>query len=104
MSISDAEANRQRQDAEIAEKHSKEAEARPDAVHRALHFLLTQTMQNNPDTTREAKFHMETLDRELSQESVDPETGEPKVSRRFASRVRTRTSSRSKKAAEPAAE
>lgn len=62
MSIKDAEL----QNAHIADRHRKEAQARPDAVHRALIFLLKETRQNNPDQAREIEHHINTLDAELA--------------------------------------
>lgn len=66
MSIRDAEAGRKRQQAERASRRSKEAEARPDAVHRALIFLLKETKQNNPDASEEANHFIQLLDAELA--------------------------------------
>jgi hypothetical protein len=65
MSIKNAD-DRERQERQIAGRRSKEAQARPDAVHRAVHFLLQQTALNNRDTTPEVNYHIETLDRELA--------------------------------------
>ncbi len=67
MSIRDAVTqNAELQQQRIDEKHSKEAEARPDPVHRAVHFLLQQIVLNNRDAKREADYHMRQLDEELA--------------------------------------
>lgn len=46
-------------------KRAREKKARPDAMHRAVRFLLEQAKMNNRDITLEADHHMETLDAEL---------------------------------------
>jgi hypothetical protein len=46
-------------------KRSKEAKARPDAMHRAVRFLLEQAVLNNRDIKLEAEHHQEILDAEL---------------------------------------
>jgi hypothetical protein len=60
-----AEEARQRQNQQIEARHSKEAEARPDAMHRAVVFCLRQIALNNRDASREVAHHIETLDKEL---------------------------------------
>lgn len=76
MSIKDDEAGRERQEAQAAERRRKEAEVRPDSLHRAVDFLLRQQALNNPDTVREARHHIETLDSELS-EGANPDSADP---------------------------
>lgn len=49
----------------LEDRRERERAARPDAIHRAIHFLMQQIVQNNRDATPEARHHMETLDREL---------------------------------------
>ena len=66
MSIRDAEQARQRQQTQREKKRSKEAEARPDALHRAVIFLLHAAKENNPDLADEAKHHISSLDSELA--------------------------------------
>ena len=67
MSIRDAVTkNAELQQQRIDEKHEKEIAARPDAMHRAVHFLLQQIVLNNRDAKREADFHMRQLDEELA--------------------------------------
>jgi hypothetical protein len=63
-------------DARIAQRRSKEAEARPDAMHRAVHFLLHQAMLNNNDIAPEARHHLATLDREMADSQKLVEIGE----------------------------
>ncbi len=55
-----------KQQAQRAEQRAKEAEIRPEALHRAIHFLLQQQMINMPDTTEDARYHMAVLDSQLS--------------------------------------
>lgn len=62
----DEAVNAERQQQQIDELHSKEAEARPDAVHRAVVFLLDQCKLNNRDASREANYHLRTLDEKLA--------------------------------------
>jgi hypothetical protein len=77
MSIRDAaETNREKQEARTAERHTKEADARPDAMHRAVHFLLIQAKANNRDCTREANHHIATLDAEYGEPQKLDEVGE----------------------------
>jgi hypothetical protein len=66
MSIKDAEEAKERQEQQRAERRGKEAQARPDPVHRAIVFLLRECMQNNPDAAVEAKHHLATLDKEFA--------------------------------------
>lgn len=66
MSIREAEIARNRQQKQRAERRGKEAEARPDAVHRAVVFLIKAAKENNPDLTEEANYHLATLDQELA--------------------------------------
>lgn len=69
MSIRNAkqsQLNAAKQQAAIDEQHAKEAHVRPDALHRAVVFLLKQAALNNPDFAKEATHHLETLDRKLS--------------------------------------
>lgn len=97
------EEGRDRQENERAARRRREADIRPDPVHRALLFLLKEVMQNNPDASVEAKYHLATLDEEFVDKAklteleedepakIDPGTGEPaanpthpiKQSRRF---------------------
>jgi hypothetical protein len=46
-------------------KKAKEEKARPDAMHRAVRFLLEQAKLNNRDITTEADLHMQILDDEF---------------------------------------
>lgn len=46
-------------------KRAKEKKARPDAMHRAVRFLLEQATMNNRDIKAEADYHLEVLDAEL---------------------------------------
>jgi len=62
-----AEINRAKQQARIDEKHQREAEARPEPMHRAVHFLLQQAIQHDRDCTKEAEFHLKTLDEAFGQ-------------------------------------
>src|SRR6266702_5927798 len=73
-----AEANRKKQHAQREERRTKEAQFRPDVLHRAVHFLLTQQAVNMPDTTEEAQHHMGALDAELAtrDEPADPGPGD----------------------------
>ena len=66
MTIQDeqAEIDRERQEEQIAEQHKIEEEARPNAQHRALVFLLKQAKMNNRDCRQEADYHIANLDRE----------------------------------------
>lgn len=48
-----------------ATKEAKGMKARPDAMHRAVIFLLDQAKMNNRDITVEANQHIDTLDEEL---------------------------------------
>lgn len=66
MSIRDESKARQRQQDQRAARRSKEAEARPDTLHRAVVFLLRAATENNPDITEEAKHHITSLDAELA--------------------------------------
>lgn len=66
MSIQDAEVNRQKQESKIAARRNREAEARPDAVHRALIFILKEVAQNNPDSKVEADFYVSELDQQMN--------------------------------------
>lgn len=50
----------------IEEQHQKEAAVRPDPVHRAVVFLLSQAALNNPDFAKEAKYHLDLLDEKFS--------------------------------------
>ena len=77
MSIRDVEKARQRQDNQRAARRSKEAEARPDALHRAVVFLLRAAKENNPDMTEEATHHIATLDAELANLDVVAEIEKP---------------------------
>ena len=43
-------------------RKEEEKKARPDAMHRAIRFLLEQAKMNNRDITTEADEHMQTLD------------------------------------------
>jgi hypothetical protein len=86
MSKADEELKaRQVADERTAHRHSLEAQARPDAMHRAVHFLLHQAIVNNNDIGPEARHHLATLDREMadSQKLVEigeePEKEQPKV-------------------------
>ena len=100
MSISDADVNRERQEKKIADRHEKEAATRPDAVHRALLFILKEIAQNNPDAKNEAEFFVSELDQQLADpdsidaaesesiETTSPATPDPAAptSRRFRRR------------------
>ncbi len=69
MSIRDEEAiekNREAQQQQRAARRSKEAEARPVAMHRAVLFLLRAAKENNPDLAEEANHYISTLDAELA--------------------------------------
>lgn len=77
MSIRNAEEGRQRQQDERAEKRRKEAEARPDAMHRAVRFLLNAAVENNPDIADEARHHLETLDTEMANPDKVAELDKP---------------------------
>lgn len=46
-------------------RRAREKKARPDAMHRAVRFLLEQATMNNRDIKPEADHHMEVLDAEL---------------------------------------
>jgi hypothetical protein len=48
-----------------SKKAQKEEKARPDAMHRAVRFLLEQAKMNNRDITIEADQHIQVLDDEL---------------------------------------
>lgn len=61
-----ATANAQRHQQAIDQQHEKEAEVRPDPIHRAVVFLLSQAALNNPDFAREAKYHLDLLDQKYS--------------------------------------
>ena len=67
---------RQAADERTAQRHSLEAQARPDAMHRAIHFLLHQAMINNQDIAPEARHHLATLDREMADNQKLIEIGE----------------------------
>lgn len=60
---------RAKQQEQIDERHSAEAEARPGIEHRALIFILRQVALNNRDAKREADFYIAELDKE----GADPE-------------------------------
>lgn len=66
MSIRNAEEGRAKQQRQRAAKRDKEAEARPDTLHRAVIFLLRAAKENNPDLTEEATHHIDSLDAELA--------------------------------------
>ena len=76
MSIQNAETAREKQEQRIAEKHTKEADARPDPMHRAVHFLLLQAKANNRDCAREANYHIQSLDETLGEPQKLEEVGE----------------------------
>lgn len=46
----------------VDKKRDQEKKARPDALHRAVIFLLEQAKMNNRDFGPEADHHMKTLD------------------------------------------
>lgn len=77
MSKADEELkNRQAMEERAARRHSLEAEARPDAMHRAVHFLLHQAIMNNNDIGPEARHHLATLDSEMANAQKLAEIGE----------------------------
>jgi hypothetical protein len=82
MSIKDkAEEARQNQQERIAERRSKEAQARPQTIHRAVVYLLRQMAINNRDTRQEANYLITALDNELAdaQKVAEIETPPPAV-------------------------
>jgi len=64
------EFDRQKQQAEIDARHEKEATVRPNSLHRVLIWLLKETAANNRDTTREANYYIDLLDRELADQNA----------------------------------
>jgi hypothetical protein len=66
MSIRSVDEGRKRQQSERTARRNREAEARPDSMHRAIVFLLRETMQNNPDCAEEARHYLAILDKELA--------------------------------------
>lgn len=67
MSIKNAAAEAaQRQQEQIDAQHQRERQARPNAMHRAVVFLLRQASLNNRDSKREADHHIATLDNAMA--------------------------------------
>lgn len=67
---------RQAADERTLQRHNLEAQARPDSMHRAIHFLLHQAIVNNNDVGPEARHHLATLDREMADAQKLVEIGE----------------------------
>lgn len=71
MSIrNDSEKNRKKLESQRDERRHKEAEARPESMHRAVHFILNQIIENNRDARPEAEYLMRTLDEEFGNPEV----------------------------------
>lgn len=77
MSIRDIEGGRRRQKKALDARQRKEAKARPDALHRAVIFLLREIKQNNRDTAPEVDHHIATLDKELGEPELIAELEAP---------------------------
>lgn len=77
MSISDVEVNRERQQKKLADRREKEAAVRPDALHRAVLFLLKECAQNNPDAKHEVEFLAHEVDQQMKTgpDEADDEPG-----------------------------
>ena len=80
MSIADVEVNRERQQKILADRRSKEAKARPDAIHRAVLFLLKETAQNNPDAKHEVEFLAREVDHQMQESDDQPIDDNPAAS------------------------
>jgi hypothetical protein len=76
----------------IRSTEEEEERERPNAMHRAVHFLLEQTAQNNPDVKRTAERHMAKLHEMFHKKDVEPAPAAP-VSERFAPRNRSKKNS-----------